>query len=131
MDYNKAAVPAVRQKEQTMSDSDMRDEFRQLGDNLQQAMNAAWQSSERKRLQQELKDGLQELEKAFHDFGEKIKESEVGMRVKADMEDLGERVRSGEVGENTRQGVISALQRANAELVKLIARWDQTDEDSI
>lgn len=112
-----------------MSDGDMRDEFRQLGDNLQQAVNAAWQSTERKRLQQELMDGLQELEKALTDLGNKIEQSELGQRVKSDVEDLSDRVRKGDMGENARAGVISALQRANAELESLISRWGQPSEE--
>ncbi|MDH3944516.1 MAG: hypothetical protein OEV06_10525 [Anaerolineae bacterium] len=112
-----------------MSENDMRDEFRQMGENLQQAVNAAWQSEERKRLQEDLVEGLRDLEKAFSDFGKKIEQSELGQQVKSDVEDLSEKLRSGELQENARTGMVSALQRANVELEKLISRWEKPDED--
>ena len=78
-----------------MSDSDLRDEFRNLGENLTQAFNTAWESDKRKRLQEEMQEGLSELGTTLKELGSQIKESEVIQKVQDDVEDLGEGVRSG------------------------------------
>lgn len=106
-----------------MSDSDIKNEFRNLGNNLKRAINAAWESEERKRLQQEIQDGLSELGSQLNDLGVQVQESDVTRKVKRDVEELSERVRSGEAQENVRADVVSALQRVNSELEDVIDKW--------
>jgi hypothetical protein len=112
-----------------MSDSELKKEFRKLGNNLKQAVNAGWESEERQQLQQEIQDGISELGSALIDFGIQVQESETVQKVKGDLEDLSEQVHSDEVQDNARAGVISALQRANSELEHLINMW-KPDESS-
>ena len=107
----------------TMSTDDIKNEFRNLGENLKQTANAAWTSEERQRLQKEIMDGISELGDALKDLGVQVQESEVTQKFKEDMEDLGDQVRSGEIQENARAGVVSALQRVNSELENLIDKW--------
>jgi Zn-dependent M32 family carboxypeptidase len=93
-------------------------EFRRLGDNLRETIEAAWESDQRKKLSTDIKEGLRQLsdsiEKAATDIGEKPQVQ----KLRDDVDDLAARVRSGEVGDKARTGLKSALDKINTELEK-------------
>ena len=96
-------------------------EFRRLGDNLKETIEAAWESDQRKKLSTDIQEGLRQLsesiEKAATDIGEKPQVQ----KLREDVDDLATRVRSGEVGEKARTGLKSALDKINVELEKTSA----------
>ena len=98
--------------------NDLKEEFRNLGNNLKEAINTAWESEGRKSLQQEIEAGVSELGSILNQLADDFNSSESGQKMRRDFEDFGERVRSGEVEENIRSGLLSALQQANTELKK-------------
>ncbi|MBW8012752.1 MAG: hypothetical protein FVQ83_16160 [Chloroflexi bacterium] len=104
-------------------ESNLKEEFRNLGNHLKQAMNAAWESDERKDLQHEVKASLTELGSILNQLADDFNTSETGQKIHSDVEDLGERIRSGEVEENIRAGILSALQQANTELKKAVDKF--------
>lgn len=107
----------------TKPEENLEDEFRNLGQNLVEALRTAWDSPERKKLQQEIGNGLTELnatlKKEFEDFDS----SETGQRLKSDVENLRQRVRSGEAEEKVRSELLNALRIANEEIRKANANW--------
>ena len=105
------------------------DEFQALGKNLVEAMRAAWESPERKRLQQEIESGLVELESAIKREAENFSNSPTGQQVKNDVNKIGEKINTSETPELIRQELIKALQAANFELQNIINRW-APEEDS-
>jgi len=105
------------------------DEFRNLGKNLAEVLRAAWESPERKNMQAEIEAGLDDLGKSVNHEVNSFRQSPSGQRLKADMEELNQRIRSGEVTTRARDELLTALQRANEELQKVISRWGGTGKD--
>lgn len=95
-------------------------EFQELGNNLKNIFVSAWESEQRKNIQQELEDGFSELGESLKQTAEEIHDSEAGQRVKAEAEDLRDRVRTGEVETKIREDILSVLHKVNSELGKII-----------
>jgi ribosome recycling factor len=114
--------------EQQKPENDLRDEFRNLGENLKQMFNSAWESEERQKLQQDIKDGMKEIGVALDDLAEDVRSSEMGENIRREANEFGERVRSGEVEEKARQGIRDALQALNTELQKVTDKFSSTVE---
>ena len=109
--------------DQPTPEQKLSDEFRNLGKNLVEALRAAWETPERKRIQQELENGLDELSSTLKREADNFSESQTGQQLKADIHDLGERFRTGEAQSQVHRELLSALQTVNTELQKVIDRW--------
>jgi len=114
--------------EKDVPEGDLRAEFRNLGDNLKAAFQAAWESDERVKLQEDIEGGLNDLGQALSQAAEDFANSPSGQQLKHRVEDFGERVRSGEVEDKVRAGLLSALQQINRELEKVAKRPPTEDE---
>lgn len=112
-------------------DESLLDEFHNLGENLVNTFRAAWDNPERKRLQQEIEDGLTEMRSTMKQEVESFRQSPAGQRLKSDVEDFQEWINSSNADEQIRAELIKALNIANAELKKvadkLSARESSTD----
>jgi len=108
-------------------ETDIADEFRALGENLVKTLRAAWESPERKKLEQEIEAGLTELASTLKVEAATFKDSEAGQRLRSDFDDLRQRVHSGEAAEKARDELIKALRLVNAELEKTFASWGSTE----
>ena len=102
-------------------DEDLAGEFRNLGNNLRDIVQNIWESAERKKLQQEIEAGLDELGKSLSQTLTEIKDSPAGQQFKDEARDLHDRVRSGEVETKVRSELFSILQQVNAELQKVVS----------
>lgn len=118
--------------EQMPPEEDLTQEFRNLGRNLAEALQTAWEHPERKRLQEEITNGLNEMGNALREEAESFAESPTAQQLKSDVQQISERVRSPEVHTKVRQELLSALQTANNELQRVIQQWSaaQTQESS-
>jgi hypothetical protein len=110
-------------KNQQPSEENLTEEFRNLGKNLMEAVRAAWESPERRKLQQEIHSGLNELGATIRKEAESIGESPAGQRIKSEVKDAQQRIRSGEVEARVRDELLSALKTVNTELQKVIDSW--------
>ena len=106
-------------------EDNLEDEFRNLGQNLVEALRTAWDSPERKRLQQEIGNGLTELSATIRREFEDFDSSETGQRLKSDVENLRQRVRSGEAAAHSkaRSELLNALRVANEGIQNATANW--------
>lgn len=95
-------------------ENELVDELKNLGQNLKGVLQAAWESDERRKLQQELQKGMDEFQKAIANF----ESSPTGQKLKSEAHDLSERLRTGEVESKLRDDLLSALRTLNAELTK-------------
>jgi hypothetical protein len=100
-------------------------QFRELGKNLTDVLRAAWDQPERKRLQQEIANGLSELGSTLKEETEKFTESPTGQRLKTDVSNVTQRVQSGEMETRVRQELLSALQTANQRIQEAIDRLNE------
>jgi hypothetical protein len=94
------------------------DEFAELGRNIQQALQAAWASEDRKKLQAEIEAGLKEASRAVQQAADEFSQSQAGKTLKTEAEDIQKRVQSGELEAKIRSELQAALRIANQELKK-------------
>ncbi len=99
------------------------EEFQALGKNLMEALRAAWEKPERKRVQEQVLAGLNELGSTLKREADTFTASPAGQHLKNGMEHVGERLRSEDAQEKIRQELLTALKSANTELQKVIDRW--------
>ncbi len=94
------------------------DELDELGKNLRAALQAAWESEERKKVQKDIEQGLANLGASLSQAADDFSKSPTGQSLKADVKDMQERWRSGEMGSKVRSEVQDALHKVNDELQK-------------
>ncbi len=100
------------------SNDNIGDQLNELGKNLRAALQTAWESEERRKLQQEIEEGLANLGASLSQASKDFSNSPTGKTIKEDVEDLHERWRTGEVGSRVRSEVSEALRKVNEELQK-------------
>jgi len=108
-------------------EENLTDEFRKLGENLINAVTTAWERPERKKLQQEIEEGLSELNHTLKKEAETFRESPAGQQLKSDVEDFRQRVRSGEAEAQVRSELLSALKTINFELKKAVKKMQEEE----
>jgi hypothetical protein len=94
------------------------EEFSELGRNIMQALQAAWTSEDRKKLQAEIEAGLKAASQAVQQAADDFSQSQAGQTLKTEAEDFQKRVQSGELEAKIRSEVSAALRIANQELKK-------------
>ncbi len=107
---------------------DLASEFHHLGDNLKKIFIGAWESEQRKNLQNDIEEGLAELSKSLKQTANEIQESETGQKVKSEAEDLRDRVRSGEAEKKIRSDLRTVLHKLNTELETVIPAAQPAEE---
>jgi hypothetical protein len=98
------------------------EQLNELGKNLRDALQTAWESEERRKLQQEIEDGLANLGASLSQAATEFSNSHTGKTLKEDVKDLHERWRTGEVGSKARAEIVDALHKVNDELKKATRR---------
>ena len=111
------------------AEENLAEEFQTLGKNLVEALRAAWDLPERKRVQEQVMTGLNELGSSLKREADNLASSPTGQQIKTEVNQFGERIRSAETQAKIRHEVLAAIQTANAELQKVIERWSTTDSD--
>ena len=99
---------------------DLAAQFRELGQNLKNMFQSAWESEEAHHLKEELKDGFVELGSAAEQAVADFKVSEAGRNLKSEAEAFKARLDSGELETKSRQEISKALNIINTELQKVI-----------
>ena len=102
---------------------DLAGELRSLGENLRGLFHSAWDSEDRRRLQQEIEAGVTDLTNSLRSAAKDFADSETGRQVQEDVRELGERVRSGEVESKVRQDLTEVLRKVNEELGRAAKDW--------
>ena len=116
------------QANETKSTGAVSDEWQNLGQNLKDLFQGAWESDERLKLQEDIEAGLTDFARSVNKAVEEFKESPTGQQMKSDVEDFHERVRSGEVEGKAREELAAVLRNINTELEKVSKPRDRTSE---
>lgn len=120
---NKAAGSGIPENEQPQEEVDIAAEFAALGKKFAEAIQAAWHSQERQKLQEDIKEGLdrfvEEVDKAIKE----LRESEVGQKVQSGVQQAAEEVRSGKVGEEMRRALVTGLRSLSAALDRMASSF--------
>ncbi len=104
--------------ENKSSTESISDQLNELGKNLRDAMQAAWGSEERRKVQQDIENGLSSLGATLTQAAKDFSNSQTGQTIKDDMKDLQQRWRSGDVGSKVHTEVVDSLRKVNEELKK-------------
>jgi hypothetical protein len=107
--------------------SDLADQFRQLGESLKSFLQGTWESEETQKLRQEVKTGFTELGRAANEAVSEFSQSETGQRLKAEAADFKERLDSGEVETKARAEITKVLSALSTELQKAIDHISETE----
>ncbi len=94
------------------------DQLNELGKNLREALQSAWESDERRKLQKEIEDGLANLGDSLSQAAKDFSNSPTGQNLKEDVKDMQERWRTGEVRSKVHTELVDALRKVNNELQK-------------
>jgi len=97
---------------------DIGEQLNELGKNLRDALRTAWESDERRKLQQDIEVGLTNLRDSLNEAATDFSNSQAGQNIKEDVKDLHERWQTGEVGSKVRSEIAEALRTVNKELQK-------------
>ena len=108
---------------------DLASQFKELGENLKNMFQSAWESDEANQFKNELKNGLNEIGKAATQTVEEFNASEAGQTIKAEAKDFVSRVESGEVEAKAREEISKAINIINTELQKAIDSFTKPKSD--
>jgi hypothetical protein len=111
------------------SKSEVENEIRNLGKNLETFFKALWESEERQRVQKDIKEGLSQVGESLNRTADDISESDTGKRLRADVEDIHRRYESGELREKAYSELMNVLRRVNSELEGASKHWKSTPKD--
>ena len=116
--------------ENAKSQDSLVEEFRNLGQNLIVTLRTAWESPERKLIQDEIEEGLSDLAVTFKQEAAAFRDSPTGQRIKSDAEGFHQRMRSGEVESQIRNELLNALRLINSELKKVSTSFSESQDVS-
>jgi predicted DNA-binding protein (UPF0278 family) len=115
-----------RVKEET---SDIARELAELGKKFGEAINAAWNSEERYKIQGEIKDGLHRFSTEVDSAIKNLRESDVGEKVKTGVRQVREDVEAGKVADELRRGTVTALRGLSEALDKMASSFTPADDE--
>jgi hypothetical protein len=104
-------------------------EFRRFGENLVRALEAAWESDDRKKLTREIEEGMKAFGAAVEETAKGLADSPTARKARKDIEEFSERVQSGETAQEVREGILKTLKRINEDLEAAAVRWKDASEE--
>jgi vacuolar-type H+-ATPase subunit E/Vma4 len=106
------------QQGSSSTNDNISDQLKELGKNLHQIVQSAWQSEERRKLQNEIEEGLKSMRESLNQAAQEFSSTPTGKTISDDVKDFQERWRSGEVQSKARSEIMDALRKVNDELQK-------------
>ncbi|PKO23190.1 MAG: hypothetical protein CVU38_05385 [Chloroflexi bacterium HGW-Chloroflexi-1] len=100
------------------------DELSKLGKQVADAIKAAWESEDRKKLQTEITDGLQQFGNQVSEAVDKAGESKAATQIRERAEKVVTEVRESDVVDDVRKGLLTGLDAINKELGKLLEKLE-------
>ncbi|MCP4361428.1 MAG: hypothetical protein GY796_25740 [Chloroflexi bacterium] len=102
---------------------DVTGELRNLGRQMVDTLQSAWNSEERQQFEKEVREGMRsfadEIDKAFQD----VRESDTTAKVKTEASQVADKVQSSETGQKARVGFANSLQWLSEELGSLATKF--------
>lgn len=100
------------------------DELSKLGKQVADAIKAAWESEDRRKLQSEITEGVQKFGNEVSEAVNKAGESETAKELREKAEKVVEEIRESDVVEDVRKGILGGLDALNKELSKLLEKLE-------
>ncbi len=103
-------------------------EFQKLGQQLGETLQSAWESEERKRIEKEVREGVQsfvaEVDKVLQD----VKTSETTGKLREDASTAKTRVEESEIGQKAREGIVEGLRWLSEGLNELAIKFTSPEK---
>jgi hypothetical protein len=116
-------VDELKADEKASADPDLVSEFQNLGRSFAEAFESAWNSEERKRVEQEVREGVQsfadEVDKVIRD----AKASPTGERMANEAADIASKVETSDFGRRALEGISQGLAWMSVELGKMAEQF--------
>ena len=109
--------------------ADVSEAFRDFGRQFAETIRTAWNSEERRELEQELREGVQSFAEEVGKVLREAKESKAAQKVKEEATEVKTRVETGEVTRKARSGLVEGLSWLSQELAKLAEQFSPADEE--
>jgi hypothetical protein len=107
----------------TKSESEIVEEFKNLGRQFAGTLESMWNSEERRRMETEIRAGVRtfaaEVDRVMRD----ARQSQAATRVKEEAVGMKERVESGDVPRRTQEGIVQGLRWLSHELERLAEQF--------
>ncbi len=103
------------------------DEIRDFGKSLGDFFKSAWDSEERKEVEEDITGALNDVADTFRQLADDITTGETGQQIKAEYKDLKERVDSGELKDKAHSEISKAIQSLKQELDNITGKWTPAD----
>lgn len=107
----------------TSPNTNLGDDIRELGKSLGDFFKSAWDSEERKEIEEDLTGALNDVADTFRQLADDISNGETGQQIRAEYEDLKVRVNSGEFKQKAQSELSKAIQNIKNELDKITDSW--------
>jgi len=91
---------------------------------MAEALRTAWESEDRKKLQAEIVEGMQQFGNEVGEAAKKANESETAKQLKTQAEKMASDLKSSEVTDAVRKSMIGGLEILNQELGKVLERLE-------
>jgi hypothetical protein len=117
-------VDETTTEEPTTTERNIADELTKLGQQLAAAARTAWESDERKRLQNDIATGVQRFGQEISATASKAVESDQAKELKTRATRVADDIQKTDVVEEIRKGLLVGLEAINRELGKLLERME-------
>jgi hypothetical protein len=107
------------ENERPQDEVNLADEFAALGKKFAEAMETAWNSDERYRVEREVREGLRKFADEIDGAVKKVRESDVTSRVEESVQRVATDLKSGDASKNVRGGLVTALRSMSEALDKM------------
>ena len=104
------------------------EELRNLGRQFADVLQAAWASEERRKVENEVREGMKRFSEEMMRVFERTRETPAGERVRTKLGEARERAADSEAARRTREAVAQGLHRLSQELARLAERFTPTDD---
>lgn len=129
----KAEIPVEEESTTAKPQGDVAAEMKRLGRQFAETLQAAWNSEERQRLEEEVRQGMKSFAGEVDKVIREAKESQAADKVKEEAVHIKERVEAAELGRKARSGVVQGLQWLSEELGRLAEKFTppaESDEEN-
>ena len=105
------------------ADEDVSEALRDLGRLLAETIETAWNSQERRKFEEEVREGIEEFAGEVGKLFREARESRPAKKVKEEAEEVKDRVEKGELPRKARGGIVEGLQWLSNELARLAEQF--------
>ena len=119
----KVEVPVEEEPVKESPQTDVADELKRLGRQFAETLQTAWNSEERIRIENEVREGVKSFVGEVDRVFQEAKDSPAAGKVREEASEIKDRVEASDIGNKARSGFVQGLQWMSEELGKLATKF--------